>query len=193
MYDSIVKAANSVFDLDARLPARVFRHKARRIGFFEFDDVLDAAFWSTIQTIARGHEDEEVFLLVVEPDPVVYFRQHFHYYGAAQLPVDIVPEVYMETISAEPLESPADALLYNGQIMTFTGPSGGFGIWCERELEVGVIGLFDGRETGTPFELPSGMIWRSVEDAIQLMAPTFRDRKTPEELALSLRTHYQSA
>jgi hypothetical protein len=180
----------SVFDIAARFPSMVFQKTPTRLKFFEFDDVFETSFWQDVRLIARACHDSRVDMLVVEPEASNYFERHFGYYGAAAIPVDTEPAEYRRLFSQAPPESPPDSLIHNGGILAFTGRSQSFGFWCERELEIGVIGLFDGPFATSASPLPASTSWKSADEALALMAPAFLARRVPADFASTLRSNY---
>jgi hypothetical protein len=192
-YEELFSNVGAVFDTTARLPNMVFRRAPKRLEFFEFDDVFEAFFWQAIRVIARECRDSEVELLVVEPESANYFKRQFGHYGAAAISVDTDPEEYRQLLSKAPEGSPADALIHNGRILTLTGRSRGFGFWCERELEIGVVALFECLPANPTAALPTTISWKSVDEALALMAPVFLDRRVPPDLAATLRSNYSSS
>ena len=178
-YGRTAKWVGSFFTCAARLPDLVFAGAPAEVGFCEFDDVLDAAFWDLLDGLAVEHGDGEVLLMSIEPDAASYYKKRFGYFGAARLPVAGAREAYERLISYPPEESPADALIYNGRVLAITGASGGFRIWAQRDVELVVVGVFRTDLRPVP-ALPAGIPWRSAAGALRLTAPTFLNQVVPE-------------
>jgi hypothetical protein len=126
-----------------RLPAFVFRPGYRRFRFLEFDITLSDDIWAVLQNLAHSSRDPHVNLAVLEPDPVEYFFDRFHRYGALRLEISSTKNDYYEALAAAPAESAADAFLYNSEVIAWFPDSGAWLIWGERSCGLAVLGLHD--------------------------------------------------
>lgn len=176
-FDELVSDLGSVFRLSCRLPEQVFEEGFGGFGFFEFDDVMSERFWLTLVELSRRSSGAEIIMFVVEPDAKDYFRSHFGYYGAAQLPVDLDPRGYVELLELAPSGSPADAVCHNSRAMVFCSTSHEWGIWADRELGVGILASRGVVLIPTRDAELKRLRWFSLADALQdLMALAFEDQ-----------------
>lgn len=140
-YESYSRVLRHLFDCDRRLPEAVFRTKMDHYLFFEFDFMISPDFWNVINVVARFYSDAFVVVSVVDPDPIQYFYKEFSRCGAFMLSNAADKEVYFSFLEQSPPGSPADALLFNSSIVTWTGAgSDRWAIWGEREVGIGVLG-----------------------------------------------------
>lgn len=179
------------FVLDRRLPAQVFRQPNARITFMEFDQLTTPEFWSAATAIIRHYQDDELLFAVVEPPADRYFREHFGYYGALRLPITVGPDRYLDALSSEPPGSPADALVYHGDVLAYSSHTMGWSLWAERRFGIGVLGMRDTPAAQTPRELPAAIRWFSLEEALyKLVALNFPGETVPPAIVRALRENY---
>jgi hypothetical protein len=125
--------------------------------------------------------------LVLDPEPE-YYREHFGFFPAWRLGVNESGDDYRDLISYEPPKSPADALMYRADVLMLFSTSGSIVAWAQRELELGVLGLFDvGQST---VALPAQIPWHSALGAAELMSPLFVTSKVPRRLRSALLRNY---
>jgi|SRR5664279_354715 len=181
---------DSVFHRAKRLPSFVFRVPTQELSFFEFDLVFSDAFWEVLQSLAGQSGDERLCLSVVDPNPETYYSKHFGFFGALELPSTSDASAYWNAMSYEPPTSPADALVTNGRVLAITVPSGRFGIWCERNLELGVLGIINDQQSREPLQLPGGFPWKTLSESLDLIRPSFVGGTVPEEIRRGLISAY---
>ncbi|MET9363697.1 hypothetical protein ABZX93_22670 [Streptomyces sp. NPDC006632] len=129
----------ATFDLDARFPDQVFRNGGAGSLFCEFDAVLSSEFWPALCTMARWHGDDHVELLVLEPDGDDFYVPQGLGYPAVSLSVEVGAEDYWAAIGFEPDGDALHAISITANVVAFTGASGRWGCWGERDPEVAVF------------------------------------------------------
>lgn len=182
---------NVLIDSDRRLPEQVFRREPRALGFFEFDELLESSFWIALQRLAAVCDEESVHLVSIDPDAERYFRHHFGYYGALELDVQIDATHYLEAIGFEPSSSPADSLATNCRTCALVARSGAFGVWAERDVEVGVVALFDPKFDHV-VPLPNCVPWRTATEVVELAAPAFRNSEVMASFMAAFLKNYRT-
>ncbi|MEV0192222.1 hypothetical protein AB0I39_27275 [Kitasatospora purpeofusca] len=129
--DAVRARAAAVFNLDARLPARVFRELADEAVFCEFDLLLTPDVWPALAALAKLHGDQQVELLVVETDGLDG--------PALSLSVEATPDDYWAEIGFDSGREPLESITIAARTVALTGPSGRWGCWGERDAEVTVV------------------------------------------------------
>jgi len=132
---------DGIFRKGKRFPEQVFQKQFNRFMYHDFYWTLSGDFWLELQKLAVNSMDESILVGVLEPDPENYFYREFKYYNWLELPVYLSVETYYDIIESFPKESPADALVYNSDIVFWFSPSGKWAIWGERYWECSVIGF----------------------------------------------------
>jgi len=175
----------------ARMPARVFRPGYGRFQFLEFDLFGSNEFWAMLRQFMERSQDDRVNLMVLEPDPEGYFYSHFGHFAAAEFSRDISAERYRAVLEAAPKLSPADALTSNTEVLVWFPTSLRWVVWGERRPEILVLGVEKGfDDLSAQMIEEAGMCPLSVEDALDISAPAWRDRAARERFAHELMANY---
>jgi len=124
---------------DRRLPEPVFQPQYGCFQFTEFDATMADQFWPVLWGLMRAFGDEHCSLAVLDPDPLKYFFAQFKRYGALRFELGNTADDYYNALSSEPDGSPADALLYNSEVIVWLPDSRKWAIWGERSLGIAVI------------------------------------------------------
>ena len=161
----------------ARMPERVFRPGYRRFQFLEFDMFGSKEFWAMLRQFMEGSQDDHVNLMVLEPDPEGYFYSHFGHFAAAEFSKGISAKRYRAVLEDAPKLSPADALTSNSQVLVWFPNSLRWVVWGERSPEILVLGVENGfGDLSAQMIEDAGICPLSVEDALDISAPVWRDR-----------------
>lgn len=191
-YGRIRSDCGRTFDLDARLPAQVFRKDRRDSLFCEFDVVLSPEFWPALSTMARWHGDDRVELLVLEPGADEFYLPEYRAYPAVSLPVDADEDEYWAAIGHEPDGDVMGSIAISANVVALTGASGRWGCWGERDPEVAVFQGFPDRSTRRGWRDRFGP-FLEVAGALESYLPlTFAARTVPDEYAAALTANYNS-
>lgn len=184
----LVGKLSDVFRVRNRLPDQVFKATYRNYAFAEFDAAMSAEFWPVIQELLRIANAESILIAVLEPDPETYFFKQFGGYNFVELDKRASPTDYWNALESGPDGSPADAILYNSEVVVWVPASNDWVIWGQRDCGVCVLGTnMDGDSSG----IVSNEIWNSVDNAIADLLPAyFHDRKIPQHFVLRLRSSY---
>ena len=189
-YHRVRDLLNRCFELEARLPGQVLQRVPQAHAFFEFDEVFSETFWNAMKGLLSHYGDDTVIFSVVEPDPESYFYKEFGYYPAMELSRAVRGDQYLSLFSFVPDDSPADALLHNSQALVFLSQSGGMAIWADRDLELGLLALYDGSGVQAPNILPESVQWFDVHRAIEVISPAFTGGRVPGQVHDELMAHY---
>ncbi len=177
---------NKAFRRTQQIPNLVFNEKFNQFFFEEFDWAMTPEFWNTIQRLALASNDTDIFLTVLDPDPINYFFDNFGYYNSMKLPVNITGKDYENILQTGPKDSPADAVLYNSEVIVWLPVSMKWAIWGERSCGICILAFTKDSNLKTP----EGR-WQSVHEALKdLIAVDFREKKIPKEFADSLIENY---
>lgn len=126
-----------------RLPQKVFAQKFNCFYFEEFDWVLSADFWNSLQILSRKSSDELVLVNILDPDPIAYYKKEFGHYNWALIAVSSTADDYWKLLNHSPMDSLADSILINSQRLVLSVPSASWIIWGERSLEICVLACVD--------------------------------------------------
>lgn len=188
-YAQLLDRASDVFLLDrGGLPGQVFARGFSKFCFLEFDVLLFRDFWKVLSTCAEICGDDDVSLIVHEPDPEAYYFENFRRYGALRFERNASAGDYKEAFLIEPEGSPADALQYVSSVISWCGSSRQWGFWGERDLGVGIAATRSAEITWPSIE---GITWFGVDTALSsLIAPNFENEVVPPEFAAKFRKNF---
>ncbi len=176
IYDYI----NCIFNIGKALPEQVFNDKFSNFMFEEFDWTMSGEFWDEIKTLAVKFNDNQIYMLVLDPDQVNYFCKEFNYFNCIKLPISLEKKEYIEALESAPEGSPADAILYNSFTVVWTSPSMRWGIWGQRDYGISIIAF--NKDLDSNDFLPYLNTWKSVDDAINgWMTLEFKDKIVPQK------------
>ena len=133
----------SVFNAQRRLPELVFSTSITRYYAFEFDLLMSELFWSALRDIAFHYHDSSIIVAVLDPDPIGYYWTEFGYCNAFKIPALSDANAYFNLLNEAPTSSPADAILYNSNIITWSSDNYCWGVWGERDTGIGILGTLD--------------------------------------------------
>lgn len=142
-YNTNSDFANSIFYGGRKLPEMVFMQSMKHFCFFEFNSMISPEFMSILREVAKHFREDTVLVTVLDPDPVEYFFREFGHCGAFQISSDSTNNEYFSILAHEPPESPADALLYNSNIIIWNSNGNKWAMWGERDSGIGVLGAED--------------------------------------------------
>ncbi|WP_139488178.1 hypothetical protein [Brevibacillus dissolubilis] len=142
-FEKAYQFITKVFDAKKRLPEQVFHINFQKTLVFDFDMAMSESFWMEIERLKAASKYTEVFLAVLEPDPVDYYLHEFHYFNWCCFPDSTTPEECWDTLEQGPAESPADAILYNSEIVVWLPTSMKWAIWGERKYGVCILAFND--------------------------------------------------
>jgi hypothetical protein len=175
-----------------RLPGMVFR--AGYVGFvcIEFDIFCGEEFWRFLSSLAAASGDAMVYCIPLVPDAVDYFLREFGAMGGACVASHESSENYFTALAQAPVNSPADSILDNSEVLVWFGGSMQWIIWGERNLTVSVLGLSSGFAPSlVALGKTAGVELFSPERALsQLMAANFPDRMVPDRWAAQFLQNY---
>ena len=190
VFDTVIVDVDQCFWRERQLPQQVFRHGMARVQFFEFGEVVTAEFWRILASLGRHYRDNEVLVTTIDPTPQ-YFHDHFGYFGLLRLPVNPDPERYIAAWRFAPEKSRADSLNDHGEVLAYTGTSGGWGVWADREFGIAIIGVraTDGIEP--PAKLVSnGIQFKSLEVSVDIIGLAWAGSVAPADFRDEFRRNY---
>ncbi|MFI5532156.1 hypothetical protein ACIA8O_26845 [Kitasatospora sp. NPDC051853] len=180
--DDVRAHAAAVFDLDARLPAQVFRELADEAVFCEFDLLLTPDAWPALAALARLHGDRRIDLLVVEADGIAG--------PVRSLSVEATPDDYWAEVGFDSGREPLESITIAARTVALTGPSGRWGCWGERDPEVTVVRGFPDETARRDWRLRYGPCVDVVGALASWLPQVFRDRAVPDAYAAELTVNY---
>ena len=192
-YQGLRSRCAATFDLDARLPAQVFRERIGDSLFCEFDAVLAPEIWPALCTMARWHGDERIELLVLEPDCDDFFLAEGLGYPAVSLSVEASEDDYWAAIGFEPDGDALGSITISANAVALTAASGKWGCWGERDSEVAVFRGFPDAVARNEWRSRFGP-FLEVSGALESYLPfAFAGRTVPDEYAETLTANYGPA
>lgn len=190
-FRAIFEGVRSATDIQARMPAQVFRAGFGNRQFLEFDYLCTPRFWSMLQLLMARSEDDRTDLLVLDPDPDAYFYKESKRFGALSLPVSLSSQGYLDALNTGPKSSPVDAVGVNSFVLALAPPSLRWLVWGERDSDTMVLGYrcdFEGLSAADLAQ--SGMFALAAEDALYLSSRAWRDRAAFAAFARELLKNY---
>jgi len=183
--------AGEIFCADRRLPEQVFRSGFKDFAFLEFDVLLFREFWDVLADCARSCGDEDISVIVHEPDPEAYYFGNFQRYGVLDFERNATATEYKQAFLAEPENSPADALQYVASVISWSGSSREWGFWGERDFGVAIAAK---RNANMSWPEVAGVSLFDLDTAVEsFIAPNFEDEKIPQEFLAKLRRNFANA
>ncbi|MFI2242690.1 hypothetical protein [Streptomyces chrestomyceticus] len=180
--DAVRARAAAVFDLDARLPGRVFWELADEAVFCEFDLLLTPDAWPALSALARLHGDRQVDLLVVEADGIAG--------SGLSLSVEATPDDYWAEIGFDSGKEALESVTIAARTVALTGPSGRWGCWGERDPEVAVVRGFPDQAARHDWHVRYGPC-ADVAGALASWLPqVFGNQRVPAAYAAELAANY---
>ncbi|MFD4394352.1 hypothetical protein [Kitasatospora sp. NPDC058478] len=180
--DTVRARAAAVFDLDARLPARVFRELADEAVFCEFDLLLTPDAWPALAALARLHGDRQVDLLVVEADGITG--------PTLSLSVEATPDDYWAEVGFDSGREVLESITIAARTVALTGPSGRWGCWGERDPEVAVVRGFPDEAARHDWRARYGPYVDAAGALASWLPPTFGGQTVPDAYAAALTANY---
>lgn len=132
-FDESFKLIKSVFEIHKNIPNQVFKKQFSSFMFEEFDWAMSADFWNSfLKPMGVISQDDRILMAVLDPDPLNYFYNEFGYYNFVKFPINISGNKYFEALEQGPKNSPADAMLFNSEVVVWVPLSAKWAIWGKR-------------------------------------------------------------
>jgi hypothetical protein len=177
---------------DSRMPECVFRPDYARFQFLDFDSFSSDGFLVILKRLMAESGDQHVTLAALEPDPDLYFRHHFGSFGVLDIPLALSAEGYRDLLNSGPGPVP-DTLMLNWNVLVWFPPSLKWLIWAERGPEMMVLAFARSLECTADALLGDSMdCLLTVEDALDISSPAWRDRSARMHFAHKLINNYGS-
>lgn len=143
VFSALRTQCSTVFDIEKRLPEKVFQNKFERYCAFEHSQIGSESFAAYLVDMACRFSDVTVNYMTLEPDPVDYYFKHCGFYGVASFDPATLIDNYMKIMFRG---GSADSFLARGgDVGVFWGSSLQWGIFCDRiSWELCVMGFYDG-------------------------------------------------
>ncbi|MGY1438903.1 hypothetical protein [Streptomyces reniochalinae] len=189
-YRKVRSRAAATFDLDARLPEKVFRRDNGESLFCEFDVVLTPEFWPALSAMAQWYGDTRVELVALEPECETFYLSDYRMYPAVSLPVEADKDEYWAAIGHEPDGDIMGSLAISANVIALTGPSGKWGCWGERDPELAVFQGFPDAAARNDWCACFGPFLDVAGALESYLPPTFANWVVPQEYAATLTANY---
>lgn len=189
-FNTIVERMSQIFQLNRRLPDQVFKEGYGNFNIIDFGPMMWSDFWHVLQACGRTAGDNEINMLLCQPDPVNYYFKHFKRYGALNFDISATATDYSEALRAEPPGSPADAFETNSFVWTWCGDSMKWGFYGIREVPE--IGIGAACVEGFLWPQVKGISWFNIDDALAgLVSVVFRGHESEfREFSEAFRKNY---
>lgn len=143
-FESVWSLITSTFNVKETLPEKAFKKNFHRFFSEEFDWAMSADFCDTfLRPMAKLCSDEKIFVATLDPDPDLYFYNEFGYYNIFALPAKATGDEYWDALDTCPDDRPADAMLFNSEIVVWVASSKKWAVWGSRQSERCILALAD--------------------------------------------------
>jgi len=100
---------------------------------------MSAAFWASLRQMVEQSGGKGLFG-VLDPDPIAYFHKEFGDCPFFELDSHRTEADYWDALARAPVDSPADAPLYNSEVVVWVPFSTDWAIWGQRSCGICVLG-----------------------------------------------------
>ncbi|CAM3101480.1 hypothetical protein [Stackebrandtia soli] len=180
-----------VFDLDARFPDQVFRRPAGDSLFCEFDVLLTPELWPALCAMARWHGDDQIDLMVLEPDLDGYLAEGLGY-PVRSLSADASEDDYWDAVgfTSTTADDFSWSFTVSAIVVAITGASAKWGCWADRDPELAVFQGFLDAPTRSEWYDRFGP-FLDVSGALEVYHPTaIVGRTVPESFVGPMAANY---
>src|ERR1051325_3841413 len=191
-FEREIQAIDRLVDRGAKLPDQVFRRRVSAFHMFDFDQLWSAEWFCVAQRLAKAAGDPSFTFAVLRPDPEKYFYAHFGKFPLLQFTIDDPAEYFVDTIHDDPGDSAADAIAYNSDaIFTYTA-SQRWGIYGDREIEVGIVAAMDDEMEPAIHAAASSLRLFTAAEAVSQLLPPVYGGVVPEDVKAALIRNYSN-
>ncbi|CAM3843152.1 hypothetical protein [Marinicrinis lubricantis] len=184
-FEEASQLVSTVFFDEQRLPNQVFKVPFQNTVVLDFDYAMSYSFWDELEKLTDIFDDSYFIMAVLDPHPVNYYFNEFSQYNWCMLNKGTTADEYWNTLSQSPIDSPADSILSNSEVVVWLSSSMRWAIWGERSYGICVLGFSD---EISDYKSES---WFTMEKAItDLVSLNFRNCTVPEEITSKLMKFY---
>ena len=141
---------NTLVDFKVQFPDQIFRKNFADFLFVDFDDVYSAYFFGALIRFLGFISEEGFKLLVTTPSPDDYFYENFNKYPLLEFAISDSSQNYVNALAQDPGSSPADAILFNSDVVVLYSESSDYCIYANRDLGFAIVGCIS-REIALKF------------------------------------------
>ena len=150
----VLAAAADRVELGERLPSIPFLTGPGHIAICEFDCVLWGEFGQVVAALVSTYGDTTVSVIVLDPDVNLYL-DNYQQEAAFEIAGDGIAQQYEQRMWHEPEGGSGGILGLGAEVVTLVGSSGAWGIFAQRDWELGCLFTRDRhgawQDTGIPF------------------------------------------
>lgn len=117
------------FNYEQRLPNQVCKVPFQKTVVLDFDHAMSRSFWNELEELMCLSGDSFVIMAVLDPNPVDYYYKEFSRYNWCVLQKGTTADEYWSMLEQGPEESPADAILFNSEVVVMLSSSMKWAIW----------------------------------------------------------------
>jgi len=187
-FEEALQLVTKMFNHEQRLPNQVCKVPSERTVVLDFDHAMSRDFWSELEELIDLSSDSFVIMGVLDPHPVDYYYKEFSRYNWCMFQKETTADEYWNTLKLSPIDSPADSILFNSEVVVWISSSMKWAIWGERSYGICVLGFNDGDIGDYNSES-----WFTMDQAItDLVSLNFRNYTVPEEVISKLLKHFSN-
>lgn len=123
----------------SKLPAQVFSDASGSFLFFEFARAFGEGAWRLFSRLAREFGEPVVWVRCIDPDANEYYQANFEEAAEFAIAATDDTHAYVDRMQHWPRESQADAMAFRADVVAWTGASGRWACWGEREFGLCVL------------------------------------------------------
>lgn len=183
-YDKLLKLVNKAFYIEKRLPEQVFVVPSGKKCVIDFDKAMGYSFWNELERLVALSNDSFILMAVLDPHPEDYYYEEFSLYNWYIFPNGSTADDYWNAINWSPADSPADAIVFNSEVVVWLSPTLKWAIWGERRYGICILALSEEIDSYT------SEFCLSIETAITDLVSLNFGSELPDEIESKLLFFY---
>ncbi len=155
--------AESAVDPAARLPDWPFIRPAGYVAIAQYERLLGTDFVPVLEALAGAYGDEDITLVVIEPDPS-YYQQHYGHLPGFRVLRAGLGDGYWAGLSHEPHGDPTGAIAYTADVVAVVGSSGSWAVWGQRDWDLVLVHASTADDAWLKVDVPFVAPHQALED-----------------------------
>jgi len=182
---------NKIFDLNSDLPKNIFNSRFKYFNGFEFDIIYGEKYFNNLKSFLNQIGDTCFSFYTILPSAENYFLKHFHKYSVARIDNKNNYDDYIDFLETDPGNSPADALVHNGETIAMYSSNDHWAMLGSRDCEIGIVGFTDKKIQSTFIDAFGGVYITDVKTRANDLGKMLHFKGTILEFYDNLSSNYK--